>query len=69
MWSDGAQPYRQCAQDTKATHMTTLKLFAAQNLSIPSSTSWYLADLGEFRGKQELIERLTIDTKRAHPFI
>ncbi len=34
--------------------MTTLKLFSAQNLSIPASTSWYLADLGEFRGKQEL---------------
>jgi Fic family protein len=34
--------------------MTTLKLFAAKNFSIPSSTSWYLADLGEFRGKQDL---------------
>ena len=34
--------------------MTTLKLFSAQNISIPASTSWYLADLGEFRGKQAL---------------
>ena len=36
--------------------MTTLKLFAAQNISVPSNTSWYLADLGEFRGKHALIE-------------
>lgn len=34
--------------------MNTLRLFAANNVSVPASTSWYLADLGEFRGKQEL---------------
>ncbi|MBI2802014.1 MAG: Fic family protein [Gammaproteobacteria bacterium] len=34
--------------------MTTLRLFAAQNLAIPASASWYLADLSEFRGKQAL---------------
>jgi len=38
-------------------HMTTLKLFSAQNISVPASTSWYLADLGEFRGQQELYMR------------
>ena len=34
--------------------MTTLRLFAAQNLAIPASASWYLTDLSEFRGKQAL---------------
>jgi len=28
---------------------TTLSLFAAQNISVPAATSWYLADLGEYR--------------------
>ncbi|MBK5275432.1 MAG: Fic family protein [Desulfuromonadales bacterium] len=37
--------------------MTTLRHFAGQNLSVPAGTSWYLADLGEFRGKQELYTR------------
>ena len=32
--------------------MTTLKLFSAQNISVPASTSWYLADLGEFTVSQ-----------------
>lgn len=34
--------------------MTTLRLFAAPNLAIPASASWYLVDLSEFRGKQAL---------------
>jgi len=34
--------------------MNTLRLFASRDFSIPAGTSWYLADLGEFRGKQEL---------------
>ncbi len=34
--------------------MNTLRLFTAKDFSIPAGTSWYLADLGEFRGKQEL---------------
>jgi len=34
--------------------MSTLSLFSAGNNSVPGGTSWYLADLGEFRGKQEL---------------
>jgi hypothetical protein len=29
-------------------------LSSYKDFSIPASTSWYLADLGEFRGKQEL---------------
>ena len=52
--------------------MTTLKFFAAKNFSVPSSTSWYLADLGEFRGKQELYTRQSpqrLNTLREHALI
>lgn len=35
--------------------MMTLRLFAEKFESVPASTSWYLADLGEARGKQELV--------------
>ena len=34
--------------------MSTLSSFSATDNSVPGGTSWYLADLGEFRGKQEL---------------
>ena len=34
--------------------MNTLRMFSSDNFSIPGATSWYLADLGEYRGKQEL---------------
>ena len=34
--------------------MKTLEQFASKPETIPASTSWYLADLGEARGKQEL---------------
>jgi Fic family protein len=34
--------------------MRTLRLFAEPPKAIPAATSWYLADLGEARGKQEL---------------
>ena len=34
--------------------MSTLSLFSTGDYSVPGGTSWYLADLGEFRGKQEL---------------
>lgn len=34
----------------------TLKQFAKGIESVPASTSWYLADLGEARGKQELFK-------------
>jgi Fic family protein len=37
--------------------MNTLRLFARKDASVPASTSWYLADLGEFRGQQELYTR------------
>ncbi len=35
----------------------TLCRFAAGGLAIPPTTAWYLSDLGEFRGKQELYTR------------
>lgn len=34
--------------------MMTLRQFSARPEAIPAATSWYLADLGESRGKQEL---------------
>ncbi len=37
--------------------MKTLRQFATGQASIPPSTAWYLSDLGEFRGKQELYMR------------
>jgi Fic family protein len=37
--------------------MMTLQQFASKPETIPASTSWYLADLGEARGKQELFTK------------
>jgi Fic family protein len=37
--------------------MMTFKQFAAIPKSIPAAASWYLADLGEAKGKQELFTR------------
>ena len=37
--------------------MKTLQQFAAKPETIPASTSWYLADLGEARGKQALFTK------------
>lgn len=37
--------------------MMTLKQFAEKPETIPASTSWYLADLGEARGRQELFTK------------
>ena len=37
--------------------MMTLRLFSRQFEYVPTATSWYLADLGEARGKQELFTR------------
>ena len=37
--------------------MMTLRLFETPPKSIPAATSWYLADLGEARGKQELFTK------------
>jgi Fic family protein len=52
--------------------MSTLSLFSAGNYSVPGNTSWYLADLGEFRGKQELYTRQSpqrLKTLREHALI
>ncbi|MDP1992384.1 MAG: Fic family protein [Syntrophales bacterium] len=52
--------------------MSTLRLFSSGNSSIPGATSWYLADLGEFRGKQELYTRQSpqrLKTLREHALI
>ena len=37
--------------------MMTLQLFSRKFESVPAATSWYLADLGEARGKQQLFTR------------
>src|SRR4030042_432394 len=37
--------------------MMTLRNFSRKPETIPAITSWYLADLGESRGKQELFTR------------
>jgi Fic family protein len=37
--------------------MNTLRRFASAQAAIPPATAWYLSDLGEFRGKQELYTR------------
>lgn len=37
--------------------MNTLRRFQIGDMAIPSPTAWYLSDLGEFRGKQELYTR------------
>ena len=42
---------------TSITKMTTLQQFASMPENIPASPSWYLADLGEARGKQELFTK------------
>lgn len=52
--------------------MSTLRLFTSKNFSIPVSTSWYLADLGEYRGKQELFTQQApqrLKTLREHALI
>lgn len=52
--------------------MSTLRLFTARDFSIPASASWYLADLGEFRGKQQLYTQQSaqrLKTLRVHALI
>jgi hypothetical protein len=39
--------------------MMSLRQFARRPEAVPASTAWYLADLGEARGKQELFIRQT----------
>ncbi len=52
--------------------MMTLKLFASKPEAVPTATSWYLADLGEARGKQELFTKQApqrLRGLREHAFI
>ncbi len=52
--------------------MTTLGRFKSRSELVPGSTSWYLADLGEFRGKQTLYTRQSpqrLKTLREHALI
>jgi Fic family protein len=37
--------------------MNTLRRFSQEGTTVPASTAWYLGDLGEARGKQELFTR------------
>ncbi len=37
--------------------MKTLLFFESAAQSVPQNTAWYLADLGEYLGKQKLYER------------
>ena len=45
--------------------MKTLQKFSAGVEVIPATTSWYLADLGEARGKQELFTKQSPQTLKA----
>ena len=45
--------------------MNTLRKFYGGLASVPATTAWYLADLGEARGKQELFVRQTPQKLRA----
>lgn len=52
--------------------VNTLRKFAVASTTVPVSTSWYLADLGEARGKQELFTRQSpqrLKTLREHALI
>ncbi len=52
--------------------LKTLRLFSCSDISVPGSTSWYLADLGEFRGQQSLYTRQTpqrLNSLREHALI
>ena len=37
--------------------MLTLRQFAAKPETVPATTAWYLADLGEARGKEALFTK------------
>jgi len=52
--------------------MKTLRIFSRKFESVPASTAWYLAELGESRGKQELFTRQSqqrLKTLREHALI
>jgi len=38
-------------------NMNTLRLFQSRTQQVHPTAAWYLSDLGEFRGKQELYTR------------
>ncbi len=46
--------------------MMTLKQFAEKPETIPASTAWYLADLGEARGRQELFTKQAPQRLKVH---
>jgi hypothetical protein len=45
--------------------MKTLRQFNQHPVSLPSTTGWHLADLGEARGKQELFTRQSLQKLKA----
>ena len=52
--------------------LNTLRILSHPNTAVPAGTSWYLADLGEARGKQELFTRQApqrLKTLRDHALI
>ena len=52
--------------------MNTLRLFSRVSTAVPAGTAWYLADLGEARGQQELFTRQApqrLKTLREHALI
>jgi Fic family protein len=52
--------------------MMTLRLFSRKFEAVPASTSWYLSDLGESRGRQELFTRQSpqrLEALREHALI
>ena len=52
--------------------MNTLRLFSNTATNLPAGTAWYLADLGEARGQQELFTRQApqrLKTLREHALI
>jgi len=52
--------------------MHTLRLLASAQFQIPAATAWYLSDLGEYRGKQELYTRQSpqrLNALREHALI
>ena len=52
--------------------MNTLRKFVSSPPSIPAASAWYLADLGEARGKQELYTRQSpqkLKTLREHALV
>ncbi len=52
--------------------MSTLRQFSSEPATIPARTAWYLSDIGEARGKQELFTHQApqkLKTLREHALI